>query len=128
MNISLETLQWAALNGYNYTNDTYPVFFDLATQMFNISSTETPSKTFNLHDLARHLTIEQDGSLSRNDLFLGDDLHFDPTVWAPVAKNLDLYQKESNDPYVTVDLAAKVYIARQEEARRVNLNFTYDFF
>jgi hypothetical protein len=51
------------------------VFIDAfrQVQIFQLSSTGT-NETFNLLDLAVHDTIEMDGSLTRNDIYLGDDV------------------------------------------------------
>jgi hypothetical protein len=90
---------------------------------FNISTTNRPNETFNLVDLARHDTIEVDGSLTRNDIWFGDDWHFDATVFAPVAKDLGLseYHHADNDEgLVTIEAAAEATKNRYELAKRVN--------
>lgn len=90
---------------------------------FNISTTNRPNETFNLFDLARHDTIEVDGSLTRNDIYFGDDVHFDATVWAPLAKDLGLNQGHSSEQFVTVETAAKATKNRLDLAKRVNPQF-----
>lgn len=45
-------------------------------------STTGNSSTFNLEDSNVHNNIEIDGSLSRKDLYFGDNIHFDETIWA----------------------------------------------
>lgn len=45
-------------------------------------STTGNSSTFNLEDSNVHNNIEIDGSLSRNDLYFGDNVHFDEAIWA----------------------------------------------
>lgn len=93
--------------------------------MFNLSSTENHTSTFNLNDLgslAAHGTIEFDGSLSHNDLYFGDALHFDPAVWAPVAAHLGLPQT-GVDKFVTIETAAKARAARVMDAMKVNPEF-----
>lgn len=44
-------------------------------------STTGNSSTFNLEDSNVHNDIEIDGSLSRKDLFFGDNIHFDQEIW-----------------------------------------------
>ncbi|KAK5677206.1 hypothetical protein LTS10_010395 [Elasticomyces elasticus] len=127
-NITYSDIKTAALNGYNYTDNVYEIFYILATQVFtNVSTTGDPT-TFNLEDLARHNTIEQDGSLSRNDFYFGgDNLHFSPQVWNPVARDLGLHGYGPKDSYVTNQTAAKAYMARQKAAWAANPRFTVDF-
>ncbi|KAK4498291.1 hypothetical protein PRZ48_010949 [Zasmidium cellare] len=126
-NITYNDISSAALHGYNYTDDVYEIFYILATQVFtNISTTGDPS-TFNLEDLARHNTIEQDGSLSRNDIYFGDNLHFSAPVWEPVAEDLGLKGYGKEDRYISIETAAKAYKARQEAARKANPAFTVSF-
>lgn len=81
--------------------------------------------TINLVDLARHDEIEFDGSLSRNDIYFGDDLHFDPTIWASTAKRLGLYESNGShsSKYVTIEAAAKARAARVEDAKAANPTF-----
>lgn len=44
-------------------------------------STTGNSSTFNLEDSNVHNDIEIDGSLSRKDLYFGDNIHFDQAIW-----------------------------------------------
>ncbi|KAJ0133793.1 Cytochrome P450 monooxygenase aflV [Fusarium oxysporum f. sp. albedinis] len=44
--------------------------------------------TFNLDDLNKHGVIEHDGSLSRSDIFFGDNHSFNETIWALTASHL----------------------------------------
>jgi hypothetical protein len=90
---------------------------------FGISTTNRPNETFNLVDLARHDTIEADGSLTRNDIYFGDDVHFDASVFAPVARDLGLDHSHRADRYVTVDTAAKAAKNRLDLAKRANPAF-----
>jgi hypothetical protein len=91
---------------------------------FKLSTTGNFS-TINLNDLKKHDAIEIDGSLSRNDFYFGDDLHFDPKIWHTVAKDLDLYNIPlfGKGKYVTIETAAKASLNRMREAKRVNPNF-----
>jgi hypothetical protein len=117
----------ASLEAYNFA----PGFYvDPVNQVFQfgISTTNRPNETFNLLDLARHDKIESDGSLTRNDIFFGDDVHFDPTVFAPVAKDLGLNQHHRADRYVTPEIAAKATKNRLDLAKTVNLAFNASAF
>lgn len=89
---------------------------------FQISTSDTPNETFHLEDLKAHDRIEFDGSLSRNDFYSGDDLHFDPKIWATMAHRLRLYQDEK-EKYVTVESAAKARAARVKDAMAANPTF-----
>lgn len=122
-NIDLPAFQSAIAGAYKYEPTSMDGFFELALN-FNLSTTGNQS-TFNLFDLARHDEIEFDGSLSRNDIYFGDNVHFDHTIWATVAKNLDLYHTLGSEinQYVTVETAAKACRARAADAKRVNPSF-----
>lgn len=81
-----------------------------------------------MFDLARHDIIEVDGSLTRNDIYFGDDVHFDASVFAPVAKDLGLDQNRRGDRYVTVKAAAKATKNRLTLAKSVNPAFNASAF
>lgn len=122
-NIDISMLRHAVSGGYNYVPTALDGAFNQALA-FNLTTTGN-SSTINLEDLARHDDIEIDGSLSRNDIYFGDDLHFDPVIWGSVAKHLRLYEtlgSEENN-YITVEIAAKARAARVAEAKRVNPSF-----
>ncbi|KAJ5383822.1 Chloroperoxidase [Penicillium concentricum] len=91
---------------------------------FNLLTTGNQS-TIKLFDLARHDEFEFDGSLSRNDIYFSDNVHFDHAIWATVAKNLGLYDTlgSSMNQYITVESAFQAYIARVADAKRVNPSF-----
>lgn len=119
--ISLPTLRDAVSAAYNYE----PTAFDQPFRdaiAFNLSTTRTPDSTFHLADLALHDAVEFDGSLSRSDFHLGDNLNFDPKVWGGVARNLGL-DDESKREFVSVEVAAKARAARVKEAMRLNDRF-----
>lgn len=123
MNIDLDTLRYAVNAGFNYEPKSLDGPFNAAIN-FKLSTTGN-SSTFHLADLAKHDTIEMDGSLSRNDFLLGDALTFDPAIWHTVALNLDLYNTGPSeaDKYVTVETAAKARAARVKDAMAANKNF-----
>ncbi|KAM0261049.1 hypothetical protein ACHAQJ_002488 [Trichoderma viride] len=122
-NIDLPTLRTAVSGAYNYAPDTFDGPFQQA-QACNLTTTGN-SSTFNLADLAKHDCIEFDGSLSRNDFYFGDDLHFDPKIWATMSKRLGLDDigRDPMSKYVTVEQAAKARAARVADAMRVNPTF-----
>lgn len=112
----------AARAAYGFVPGFYKDPVDMVFK-FNISTTDRPSETFHLLDLARHDTIEVDGSLTRNDIFFGDDVHFDTTVWSPVAKDLGLDSFNYFDRFVTVDSAANATKNRLQLAKSANPQF-----
>lgn len=119
--IDLTAIRSAVSGGFNYEY----YMFDTAVQMvwdFHLSTTKTPNKTFNLEDLKVHDKIEFDGSLSRNDFYSGDDLHFDPKIWATMAHRLNLYHDEK-EKHVTIESAAKARAARVKDAMAANPTF-----
>ncbi|KAK5164869.1 uncharacterized protein LTR77_009533 [Saxophila tyrrhenica] len=120
--ISYEQIQSAATNAYNFGPNVYLDAFLMANETFKLSTTGS-SLTINLQDLARHDAIEADGSQSRNDFYFGDDLHYDASVFAPVAADLGLDDYGEDDAYVTVETAAKARAARQVAAKAVNPTF-----
>ncbi len=121
-NIDYEAINEAANSAYNFVPGFYKDIVDLVFK-FNISTTSRPTETFDLRDLARHDTIEADGSLTRNDIYFGDDVQFDATVWTPVSKDLGLNQFNFFDRFVTVETAAKATKNRYELAKSVNPEF-----
>lgn len=123
-NIDLATVRSAVAGAYNYAPTTFDEAFQMALDV-NVSTTRN-SSTFHLGDLRKHNAAEFDGSLSRNDAYFGDNLHFSPAVWATVAERLNLYDAGNceKDRYVTVETAARARAARVEDAMRANPNFT----
>ncbi|GKZ51394.1 hypothetical protein AbraIFM66951_005644 [Aspergillus brasiliensis] len=121
-NIDYDLINKATQDAYGWAPDSFITVVDMVFE-FNISTTNRPNETFHLFDLARHDTIEVDGSLTRNDIYFGDDVHFDATVWAPVAKDLGLDDIHSNSLFVTPEIAAKATKNRYDLAERVNPQF-----
>jgi hypothetical protein len=119
-NIDLAAIQYATVNAFNFG----PHVFDTAFQQvqdFKLSTTKN-SSTFNLVDLQKHDAIEFDGSLSRNDFYSGDNLNFDPDIWATMVERLRLYQTKT-EKFVTVETAAKARAARVKDAMKANPQF-----
>ncbi|KAL4999482.1 Chloroperoxidase [Aspergillus recurvatus] len=121
--IDLAMARAAVSGAFNYEPTTVDFMFQAAID-FNLSTTGNRS-TIHLADLRKHDTIEFDGSLSRNDIYFGDNLHFDPSIWATVAEHLNLYNTGpcGNETHVTVESAARARAARVQEAMRVNPAF-----
>ncbi|KAL7911757.1 Chloroperoxidase [Trichoderma velutinum] len=122
-NIDLPTLQAAVSGGFGYVPDTFDFVFAGALAC-HLSSTGN-SSTFSLSDLANptngHECVEFDGSLSRNDLYFGDNLHFDPKIWATMSKRLGLNDPKSK--YLTADVAEAARVARVADAKKANPKF-----
>ncbi|KAF4342189.1 sterigmatocystin biosynthesis peroxidase stcC [Fusarium beomiforme] len=121
-NINYEMINHAAQAAYHFEDGFYIEAVNMVFQL-NISTTNRPNETFHLRDLARHDKIEVDGSLTRNDIFFGDDLHFDATVFDPVARDLELDKISSKDRFVTIETAAKATKNRLDLAKRANPEF-----
>ena len=121
-NLDYAMINEASQEAYNFAPGFYIDAVNMVFQL-GISTTNRPNETFNLLDLARHDEIEADGSLTRNDIFFGDDVHFDAAVFAPVAKDLGLDRHHRADNYVTVETAAKATKNRLELAKSVNPAF-----
>jgi len=122
-NIDLAALRLAVAGAYNYEPTSFDFTFNRAVD-FNLKTTGN-SSTFHLADLRKHDAIEIDGSLSWNDFYFGDNLNFDPAIWATVAKRLRLDETGNSemDQYVTVETAAKARAARVQDAMRANPTF-----
>ena len=123
--ISVPVVAAAVKEGYNWSPDVFDtIIHDIF--FYNVSSTETPTETFNLHDLgsaAGHNNIEVDGSLSRNDHDVtGDANSFDASVWGPVAEDLGLHDEEGAR-FVTIEVAARARANRQVAAQAANEHF-----
>ncbi|KAH7129935.1 Chloroperoxidase [Dactylonectria estremocensis] len=73
--------------------------------------------TFDLDNLAKHGVIEHDGSLSRNDIYLGDNLGFNETIWSSVRSHFN----QSTIPIATAAAARK---ARLQAAAAANPHFS----
>ncbi|KAF5556416.1 2-hydroxyacylsphingosine 1-beta-galactosyltransferase [Fusarium napiforme] len=121
-NIDYDMINHAAQAAYNFEDGFYIDAVNMVFQL-NISTSNRPSETFHLRDLAQHDQIEVDGSLTRNDIFFGDDLHFDATVFDPVARDLGLNKISRKDKFVTIESAAKATKTRLDLAKRVNPEF-----
>ncbi|CVK95124.1 related to chloroperoxidase [Fusarium mangiferae] len=73
--------------------------------------------TFNLDDLNKHGVIEHDGSLSRADIFFGDNHSFNETIWAATASHF-------TEPTISIATAAKARKDRLKAAEAANPEFS----
>lgn len=123
LDIDLEAVRTGIVGAFNFEHTAFDLPFQQAVD-FKLTTTGN-SSTFHLADLAKHDTIEFDGSQSRNDFAFGNDNDFDPAIWHTVAKNLGLYHTgpAKEDQYVTIEVAARARAARVKEAMAANKNF-----
>ncbi|KAJ0118133.1 chloroperoxidase-like protein [Diaporthe amygdali] len=91
--------------------------FDTEIQVTLDHSTTGNSSTFNLEDSNVHNNIEIDGSLSRKDLYFGDNIHFDQAIW-------DQSSSKFEGDIITIRTAAESRAYRTMMAEKVNPNFT----
>ncbi|KAF8150498.1 Cloroperoxidase [Mycena galopus ATCC 62051] len=80
--------------------------------------TSNEPDTFTLDDLKLHGTIEFDASLSRGDFALGDNTHFNETIFSTLANS------NPGVDYYNVTSAGQVQFARLAESERTNPNIT----
>ncbi|KAK7727913.1 hypothetical protein SLS63_006994 [Diaporthe eres] len=80
------------------------------------TSTTGDNSSFNLDDLSRHGIIEHDGSLSRADIYFGDNHSFNATIWGTVAS---FFTEDTID----VQTAARARAARLAAAAQENPEF-----
>ncbi|CAI4214395.1 unnamed protein product [Parascedosporium putredinis] len=112
--ISIDQLVNAIEEAINISpNSTRPVVEFGATT----STTGNPN-TFHLSDLNKHGVIEHDGSLSRNDLYFGDNHSFNSRIYDTVAK---FFTKST----ISIETAARARKARLAAAAAANPQFQY---
>jgi hypothetical protein len=112
-NISAEQVYWAFNVSLHWIHDS--VFDGLVAEALSTSTTGNAS-TFNLEDAVKHDVIEHDGSLSRGDVYFGDALHFNKTIWAGVAAWF-------TSDIINITTAAKARAARVATAAAVNPDY-----
>ncbi|KAI6352279.1 hypothetical protein MCOR25_009460 [Pyricularia grisea] len=102
----------AALN----LRDDAKLFFRLQGNKAVSASSTGNKSTFHLNDLNKHDLIEHDASLSRADIFFGDNWSFNQTIFD---------ETKSHWPSDTISIqdAAKALAARQKSAKAVNPDF-----
>ncbi|CAP73291.1 uncharacterized protein PODANS_2_6870 [Podospora anserina S mat+] len=113
-NVSLLKLIQAAKEGVNLAPD--------ATLIVGLKALQTSTTgswlTFNLDDLNKHGVIEHDASLSRKDVFFGDNHSFSPETWETVFKHFRGLEK------IPLQVAAAARKERVESARASNPEFS----
>ncbi|KAM0329546.1 hypothetical protein ACHAQA_004855 [Verticillium albo-atrum] len=113
LNISLADLIVAFTDAVNLD----PAATTLVGTKALTASTTGDSTTFNLDDINAHGIIEHDGSLSRNDIFFGDNHSFNRTIWNSVASHF-------TNRTISIPTAAAARKARLQAAAAVNPEFT----
>ncbi|KAJ7054192.1 Cloroperoxidase [Mycena amicta] len=91
-NISIPMMLDAAIQGFNVGPDSI-----IQAAKFGLLSGNAPT-TLNLNDLALHSLIEHDASISRGDIALGDNLHFNETIFSTLVNanpGVDYYNATS---------------------------------
>lgn len=114
-NLTVAMLNTALLDGYNVGND----FSTVIGAFGSLSSKRPLSGTFDLDNLDLHDLIEHDSSLSRNDIYFGDNHSFDNDKWQEVLA----YANGSQTFDITSGAKAKYH--RLQEQRRLNPELTY---
>ncbi|KAF5368756.1 hypothetical protein D9757_010416 [Collybiopsis confluens] len=110
-NITIPIVLRAIDEGFNFQ----PIDIMVTAAKLGLLTTDAQD-SFSLTELALHGTLEHDVSLSRNDLALGDNIHFNASVFATLNNSnpgFDYYNSTS---------AAQVLVQRLEEDRIVNPN------
>lgn len=90
--------------------------FDTEIQVTLDHPTTGNSSTFNLEDSNVHNNIEIDGSLSRKDLYFGDNIHFDQAIW-------DQSSSKFEGDIITIRTAAESRAYRTMMAEKVVSEF-----
>ncbi|KAK4214955.1 chloroperoxidase-like protein [Rhypophila decipiens] len=114
-NISIDQI----VNGIDEALNLEPAGIRPVAELASTTSTTGIPGTMNLNDLAKHGVIEHDGSLSRQDVSLGDNLNFDPKIFAPVAEIL--FANET----ISIATAAQARGARLLAAAAANPQFNF---
>lgn len=100
-NIVPSQLADAMINVMNLSIDAFDSEIAVA---LNYSTTGN-SSTFNLEDSNVHNNIEIDGSLSRNDLYFGETIYFNQTIWDQTASRF-------HGDIITIPIAADSHAYR----------------
>lgn len=80
------------------------------------TSTTGDNSSFNLDDLSTHGIIEHDGSLSRADIYFGDNHSFNATIWGTVASHF-------TEDTIDIKTAARARADRLTAAAKANPEF-----
>ncbi|KAM0230521.1 hypothetical protein ACHAP5_011357 [Fusarium lateritium] len=112
-------------NGLNISLDDLIVAFADAVNLDPAATTLVGNKalttgnnvTFDLDDLKKHGIIEHDGSLSRSDIYFGDNISFNETIWESTAAHF-------TESTISIKTAAKARKDRLEAAAAINPEFS----
>ncbi|CAF9925020.1 MAG: hypothetical protein HETSPECPRED_005723 [Heterodermia speciosa] len=115
LNISLDQFITGVTEGLNFETN----FTIFAVAVYQPFTTTGYNNTLNLNDLDHHaIPGEHDGSLSRNDLFFGDNHSFNPSIWSTVFSHFH------NTTTISIPTAARARKARFAAAQALNPDFT----
>jgi len=112
LDIDLATVITAMKTGYNMEKDAAVLVGTVALK----TSTTGNASTFNLDDLDVHGVIEHDGSLSRADIYSGDNHSFNKTIWAETTAGF-------TDETISIPMAAAARKARLAKDAEENPDF-----
>ncbi|KAF6800914.1 hypothetical protein CMUS01_15537 [Colletotrichum musicola] len=115
MNISVDALIDGMHAGLNLREDA-KLFFRLQGNKALEASSTGDKNTFHLSDLNKHDLIEHDASLSRADIFFGDNWSFNQTIF-------DETKSYWPNDKISISDAARALAARQKSAEKVNPEF-----
>ncbi|KAF6816284.1 hypothetical protein CPLU01_13918 [Colletotrichum plurivorum] len=115
MNISVDALIEGMHAGLNLREDA-KLFFRLQGNKALEASSTGDKATFHLSDLNKHDLIEHDASLSRADIFFGDNWSFNQTIF-------DETKSYWPNEKISISDAARALAARQKSAEKVNPEF-----
>ncbi|KAJ7188847.1 Cloroperoxidase [Mycena filopes] len=111
-NVTIRSVLQASLDVYNID----PAVLTGVAKLGLLTSTEPDS--FTLDDIKLHGTIEFDASLSRGDFALGDNTHFNESIFTTLAN------ANSGVDYYNVTSAGRVQFERLADSERTNPNIT----
>ncbi|KAJ7935272.1 Peroxidase, family 2-domain-containing protein [Mycena leptocephala] len=111
-NLTIRNVLQASLDVYNID----PAVLTGVAKLGLLTSNEPES--FTLDDIKLHGTIEFDASLSRGDFALGDNTHFNETIFSTLANS------NPGVDYYNVTSAGRVQFERLAESERTNPNIT----
>ncbi|KAL8666615.1 MAG: hypothetical protein Q9168_007449 [Polycauliona sp. 1 TL-2023] len=114
LNVSLEQF----IAGFDESLNFDAEFVVFAVDVYTNFTTTGNNNTLNLNDLDHHaIPGEHDGSLSRNDIYFGDNHSFNKKIWNTVAANF-------HDDTISLQTAGMARRNRFAAAEAINPKFT----
>ncbi|KAF9265234.1 Cloroperoxidase [Marasmius fiardii PR-910] len=113
-NISIPMIIQAGHDGYHFEAD----ILTIAAKVGLLTSPDDQPTTLSLNDLKAHGVLEHDASLSRQDFALGDNVHFNETLFSTLTNSNPGY-----DVY-NITSAGQVQRARLADSVQNNPNIT----